>query len=358
MTHLLTERTSHACKTLDILGPASAAGWLSVWSCLPGELPGGVAWLGLGSQAIPVRLVLNAPGVSEYLEQLARMAMTDLHLEQFIILEGFSPDLVIAFGRSLTHAQRRIHVGTYAQYRQWVATRLGPMGRLSGSSPVRRLLETFLTYSPLAGPSAPVPLVGNFDKSRIADSFRVGAEGVQAMTTLLRLGHGPAAVRNVEEDKAWQSLDVDLLVAGLAGAQHFKQVKVEVKNEDYRSGNISLETFSSFDHQTPGWLHYSAADVLISGAWPTGDFIVMDFQKVRDWILGGSHQVPLKHGTAKGQTYRSQFYCTPIRTLLAQFDDVFCLKLDAWLPKAYDGRFDSNTLVPQQYRDRQLPPIR
>ncbi len=303
-------------------------------------------------------MVLNEPGVADYLERLARMLLTDFHLEQFVIMDGFSPDQVAAFNARVAHRQRRIHVGTYAQYLRWVASRLGPLGQLPGRSPVRKLLETFITYSPIAGPAKPVPLVGNYGASGIKDSFRIGAEGVQAITTLLRYGHGPVAVQNVEEDKAWQRLDVDLLVSGQTGAQHFSALKVEVKNEDYRSGNISLETFSRFDHQTPGWLHYSAADVLISGAWPTGDFIVMDFPKIRDWILGGQYEHWLRHGTAKGQTYKSQFYCTPIRALLSQFDDVFCLKIDTWLPDAYGGRFDRDSLVPAKFRARQLQPIR
>lgn len=358
MPHLLVERASHACEALDVLSPARAAGWLSAWACVPGELPGCVAWLGLGSQAIPVRLVVNEPGVSDYLERLARMLLTDFYLEQFVIMEGFTPDQVTAFQLRVAHRQRRIHVGDYAQYLHWVAARLGSLGRLPGSSPVRKLLETFITYSPIAGPAKPVPLVGNFDASDIKDSFLIGAEGVQAITTLLRYGHGPVAVQNVEEDKAWQSLDVDLLVSGQAGAQHFSALKVEVKNEDYRSGNISLETFSSFDHQTPGWLHYSAADVLISGAWPTGDFIVMDFPKIRDWILGGQYEHWLRYGKAKGQTYKSQFYCTPICALLSQFEDVFCVKIDTWLPEAYGGRFAGDSLVEEQFLHRQLQPIR
>lgn len=358
MPHLLAERASHACEALDVLSPARAAGWLSAWACVPGELPGGVAWLGLGSQAIPVRLVVNEPSVSDYLERLARMLLTDFYLEQFVIMEGFTPDLVAAFNARVAHRQRRIHVGTYAQYIRWVAARLGSLGQLPGSSPVRKLLETFITYSPTAGPATPVPMSVVYADSDISNSLKFGALGVQAVETLLCYGHGYAAVQNVEANKYWQSRDVDLLVSGQVGAQRFSSLKVEVKNENFTTKNFSLEKFSSFDHKTPGWLRYSEADVLISGAWPTGDFVVMDFKKVRDWILSGNYEDWLKLGHSDKQKYKSQFYCTPLRELITRFDDVFCVKIDTWLPEAYGGRFAVKSLVEKQFLRRQLQPIR
>lgn len=345
-------------QALDLIAPAQAAGWLGTTACRPDEVLCGAALLNLGSQQIPVRLVLHDNGVAALLQLLAHDLHTALYAEQFVVLAGFPDDQLIAFRKRVQHPYRRIHVGTVRDYQEWVSTRLGPLGPLPGDSPVRQLMECFLSYGRGRPPAQRVPAVGDYSHSRIAKSFDLGACGTQACMTLFSHVRGAHHVINVEGDRAWQRKDVDILVQGLAGGVSGPTIKSDVKAENFRSGNISLELEGNVQQGSPGWLRFSEMDVLISIMWPTGDVFLMDFKRVQAWALGGNHSLAIRMGKAPGQDYNSKVVLAPIGTLFDTFDDAVYLRLDEWLPEAYAGQFEHPTLVCPQYHHRRLVPQR
>lgn len=349
---------AHAGQALDVLAPAKRAGWLNSISCRPGELLFGVALLSLGSQQIPIRVVVNDGDTGELLSRLHQELCTSLYLEQFVILVGFEGATLEVFRQQLAqHPTRKLHASTYEGYLDWVSRRLGPLSML-GDTALRTLLEPFLSYSNRPGPAARCPMVGSFKDSSIRFSFELGALGVQALTTLMTHVRGRHHVTNVELNPAWQKEDVDLLVRGLSGGEPGPLVKLEVKNENYLTGNISLEDISNTTKGSPGWLKYSTADVLASITWPTGDVIFSDMNKLREYVYAPSTKIPLKAGWAKGQTYKSAFYCTPIEQLLDELPACVCLNLADWLPETYGHEFVHATQVPAKHSGRMLRPQR
>lgn len=357
MVNLGSERDSHALAA-DLLAPARAAGWLGSTYCAPHEALGGVCFLYIGGQAIPIRRIIWQPGIDPFVARLVAEVQVDAYLEQFILLVGFSVEQRIAVAEQLRHPYRRLWSGDIEDYSRWLVQRIGPLGRLAASSPVRQLLEPFWSYSGGIQPAPParVPLVGQYGRSSIKASFDLGALGVQACTTLLHYIRGGRHVVNVEESAEWQAKDVDLLVTGLAGGLPGAPIRVEVKNENYRSGNLTLEDISNQTKGTPGWLRYSEAEVLVGCTWPTGDLFFMDFKRVQHWVYHAGHGLAVREGTAPGQTYRSRIFLAPVTTLLTVFDDAFYLRLSDWLPKAYGNQFAFPSLVPEEFRHRKLTP--
>ncbi|WP_126223310.1 hypothetical protein [Burkholderia ambifaria] len=344
---------------LDLAAPARDAGWLGTITCRHGELLCGAALLHLGSQVIPVRLVLHDDGIEVLLQRLAEDLHTSLYLEEFCVLAGFSVAQVRAFRARVRHPLKRLHVGTPDEYVAWLRARLGPLRSMVGNSPVRQLLEPFLSYSHAPPVTKRTPLVGSFKGSAIESSFDQGALGIQALSTLFQQVRGRWHIINVEEDRAWQKKGADLLVSGLAGGLAGPWIAMDGKTENKDTGNLSLEHRSNLTLDKLGWLWTSTMSVLASLTWPSGEVFFIDFRAVKAWVESGQHNLKLVKGTAKGQSYFSSIYLLPIATLLAQFPESSCfLSLSEWLPLAYDNQFTGASLVPARYASRKLVPQR
>lgn len=343
---------------VDLCGPALQAGWRHAEVLRPGELLCGAAMLTLAGQSIPVRLVVNlGDDAAPLLAQLHYDVLQTLFLEQFIVMVAFPPAAVQAYQATFHGVTtRRVTVGTTRDYRAWLQARLGPVGRLSLSSPVRRLTEHLLCLSSAPEPREKCPIVVSDAGSPIKESFDLGAAGVQAVATLLTHTRGAAGVINVESSKAWRAKDVDLLVRESAGAGGL--IQVEVKNEEMYTGNIALETYSNFERKTPGWFRYSTADVLATSLWLSGDLILTDLAMVRKWFRTTPRKLEKKYGTVPKQRYHSELYPAPIIALLLDLPCAVHLRLEEWLPTLYAGQFAKKSLVPPWLPHKTLRPQR
>lgn len=333
---------SAALTTFDLCGSARQAGWRHAEIVRPGDLLCGAAILYLANQQISVRLVVaTGADVAPLLEQLRHDVLHAFNLEHYIILAGFSAPAIEAY-RTCFHGvtTRRVTVGSPTDYQAWLRARLGPLGALSASSPLRQLCEHMLCVS-----SAPEPLAkcarGNpHANSKIVESFTLGALGVQAVETLFRFTRGQGRVENVVDARAYQLKDIDLRISGTDGGM----VDTEVKAERYKN-NLSFEHKSSYEHDTQGWFHYSKAAVLCTCFWPTGELFLMDLEKVREWVFADRGSFHLKFGRATGQNYRSQCWLAPANRLLAEVPASVRISLNDWLPTLYAGQFTSASEV-------------
>ena len=139
---------------LDLAAPARDAGWLGTMNFRSGEVLCGAVILRLGSHVIPVRLILNEPGIEPLLNYLADDLEVTKYDEQYVVMHGFSRTQIATYRTRLGHnSSLRVHVGDYAAYCTWLKSRIGYIGGLSADSPVRLLLEEFLVFS-----LAPTPL--------------------------------------------------------------------------------------------------------------------------------------------------------------------------------------------------------
>jgi hypothetical protein len=270
-----------AARPLDLLTPARTAGWQSANACTVPEIHAGDVMLRLGSQRIPVRQLVNGPGAEERIERVADSLLPGYFPEQFIVLHGFSTEQTERVRRRLHRAGFRFLVGNLAEYVKWLKTRLGPLASVAYDSPVRALVEPLLCFIRKPQPVKPVPVRGDYSASGIAPSFKLGQLGVQAFETILSHQLGQQKFVNVEAEPSWQKRDVDLLV------QLERLIRVEIKTEDYASSNLSLEDIGNVTKGTPGWLHFSECDVLVSIAWPAGEVWIQNFSRVKEWALSG-----------------------------------------------------------------------
>ena len=351
----------------DYATPAHAAGWRKVEHLIPGQALCGVVRLWVAESPITVRLLVNTDVTAQHLFfALTREIQSSPELESYVVIEGFSSTALTAmkgFARRVEH--RRVTVGRYADYLVWLCARLGPLAGLPSNSPLRRLCEPLLKYTAVPEPKHKVDLKADYTGSRIKPQYDYGAKGVQAFETLLGYTHGLEQVSNVESKAQYQRLDVDLLVQDKGTGS--SEVMVEVKTEKYKTGNISLERRSNLTLDTPGWLLYSKAEVLVSILWPTGDALLMDMERIRDWVRANKHRLRLVEGTVPQQSYKSQLYLGDVNEILAAVPESVHLRIGDWLPWLYQAEYlvkslvvpaqDHKTLLPKRFKGV-LPPSR
>ena len=350
--------TPVALHSLDLCAPAREAGWRHAEAVRPDEMlcPGAI--LHLASQRIPVRLVVNT-GVdaAPLLERLRFDIQHDFFFEQYVVMAGFGMEAIAAFKKCCQALRtRRVHVGSPQAYLSWLQARLGPLGALPVTSPVRALTEHMLCVTASPEPLQKRDPAGSYEGSAIKPSFDLGQLGVQAVETLFAHTRGDHNVVNVEGDPAWRTQDVDLLIreSGLGN----RLLRVEVKNEDKTTGNIVLEKYSCYERKTTGWFEYSTADVLVSCLWPTGDALIMDFAAMREWVRTTPRSLRLVLGTVPEQNYHSQVLLASIKHVLADVPGAIHVRLGDWLPRLYRGAFAERCLVPGWLKHKTLQPQR
>jgi len=326
----------------------------------------GAAMLQLAEITIPVRLVVNTrESMFQSHTQLQADVRNSMYVEQFIVLEGFSAAEVKYYrNRYRKFRTHRISVGTFQAYLEWLQTRLGPLGTQPVDSPVRQFTEHLLCAMNRAEPVELVPLERIIKKTGIDKQLQQGALGVQSIATLLGHTLGACLIENVEQVKSYQAQGFDLLVQPNHGRE---KLKVEVKAESYNTGNIVLETFSCYwdkrtdsphNTQTLGWFATSKADVLVTIIWLTGDVLIMDLNRVRQWVKETPEPLELRMGTVPNQNYCSQFYLTPIERIMAEVPGVIHLQLADWLPALYGKQFKEKCKVAASLARGTLPPQR
>jgi hypothetical protein len=342
-------------RSPDLLTPARAAGWANAGACLVPEVHAGDVMLRLGSQRIPVRQLTHGPDVAGQLERVADSLLPAFFPEQFLVLHGFSDEQLVAVRRKLHRHGYRFLVGNMAEYLKWLKARLGPLGGMPHDSPVRALAEPLLCFIRNSEPATREPVHGDHSRSKISESYKRGQKGVQAFETILAHRVSRHKFTNVENVRDWQRRDVDLLVQCCIGGQLERLIKTELKTEKYTSGYLSLEDIGNLTKGTPGWLHFSECDVLVSIAWPAGEAYMMNFAKIKEWALSGKHGMRKAEGRATGQTYKSSFYLAPIDTLL-QMPETVVLRIQDFLPNLYRNEFPHASLVKKRFASRILVP--
>jgi hypothetical protein len=84
----------------------------------------------------------------------------------------------------------------------------------------------------------------------------IAQQAIEDIVKWLRSKSETVEIINVENEKHYQDMDVDLIWKTKDG-----DIKIEVKGDRYHTtGNFFLETFSSEELQTPGCFMYTEAD--------------------------------------------------------------------------------------------------
>lgn len=101
-------------------------------------------------------------------------------------------------------------------------------------------------------------------------------------------------VLSVENDKAFQKMDVDFLwVFQKNGIVEIK--KIEVKGDTYsHTGNLFFETVSNISKNTPGCFIYSKADYFYYYFIDTRELNILPLAETRKWFVENIRRFPKK----------------------------------------------------------------
>lgn len=129
------------------------------------------------------------------------------------------------------------------------------------------------------------------------------------------------AVHNVEEDPAYQEMDVDLLWSIVDGEGNLRIIPVEVKGDRYhRTGNFFFETVSNEGKGTAGCFLYTKADWLFYYFVEIGRLYCLPMHGVRPWFDAHMHRFRERRTStpvAQGQDrYITVGRLVPIQTVL------------------------------------------
>jgi len=359
MSPIADARTSLALEKLNICADAAQAGWRGARLIRPGQELCSGAILGLGDQSICVRVVINTgDDAALLLERLKQDILRQLlYSEVFVILADYSAVAIKAYRAEFAAVRhKRVIVGSPHDFRAWLRTRLGPVGRLPLTSKLRLICEQMICTSSTLMPTEKSMLVsGDFRRWKTRKSFETGAEGVQAVNTLLSYAlTRDNAVVNVESDPTYQQQGIDLLLN--VSAPGADPVSLDVKVEGKYKENISLEDKSNVEDDIDGWLHKSKMEILATIFGPTGELFLMDFAEIKAWAFANEKKLKHSFGYAEGQTYRSYVWLAPANTLLAELDGIVRIRIAEWLPTLYAGKFESDTTVKSHLLHRTLQP--
>ncbi|MDZ7704105.1 MAG: hypothetical protein U5L04_06435 [Trueperaceae bacterium] len=151
-----------------------------------------------------------------------------------------------------------------------------------------------------------------------------GAKQIEAWLSSLGV---TAKVENVEDDKQYQDIDVDLIWYTHRNPAGYK---VEVKVDSYyRTGNFFFETFSNVERGTPGCFLYTEADLVFYYFPEVRRLFILPMPATRNWFVEHRERFRVRDTrTGVGNDYYTTRGClVPRREVLAEVDDVYEYRL-------------------------------
>lgn len=117
------------------------------------------------------------------------------------------------------------------------------------------------------------------------EQLKIAEQSSDEVTTFLESLPSTRWVKNVEMDKAFQKMDVDLLWCYEKDGAEFVR-KVEVKGDRYcESSNFFFEVISNTNKMTPGCFMYSEADYFFYYFPDTKELNILPLKRVRNWFI-------------------------------------------------------------------------
>lgn len=162
-------------------------------------------------------------------------------------------------------------------------------------------------------------------------TLAVSEVGIQVSTIYLRDILKYPEIINVENHEGFRKKDIDLL-AIIEDDDGMRGTTIEVKTDQYTSGNLFFETISNIQKGTPGCLMYSEADWLHYYFTGYKQLYIMGMKPFREWVLRNrSRYRPRNTSTGKGteQHYTSEGIPIPLRDIRNSFPEFSGKLVDA-----------------------------
>lgn len=150
------------------------------------------------------------------------------------------------------------------------------------------------------------------------DSLVIGEIGEEKILNYLQRSESVKNIIDVRNVKMYQELDVDLLV----GMQGGEELKIEIKTDTYRSGNIYYETVSAEETGSIGGFEKTTADYMFYYFINLQTLYILDMKQYRVWFKAhqeafdtAGYQKKVKNARFNKTTYTSVGYAFPVSLL-------------------------------------------
>lgn len=130
---------------------------------------------------------------------------------------------------------------------------------------------------------------------------------------------------NVEDDKSFQKLDIDLVQVTKKDV-----INIEVKSDTYDSGNFFFETISNATKETEGCFMYTRADYLYYYFTKSSTVYILPMPNTREWFIRNKSRFKEKKLATKERgkvLYYSYGFPVSIKTVLEEVGGTFSIKL-------------------------------
>lgn len=151
-------------------------------------------------------------------------------------------------------------------------------------------------------------------------SSEVGRDAVSDVVEFLSNSPKIEEIKNVEHDKEYQKIDVDLVLK----YKHKENVLVEVKGDTYhKTGNFFFETISNKEKDSPGCFMYSEADWFFYYFITPQILYTLPLEETREWFKNNIDDFETKTlRTSVGDGYyESEGKLVPIFKVMENIED-------------------------------------
>ena len=135
-------------------------------------------------------------------------------------------------------------------------------------------------------------------------------------------------LKNVEADRSYQQVDVDLL-----WTTRKDTYKIEIKGDRWhKTGNFFFETHSNKEKNTPGCFLYTQADLLFYYFIEPAILYILPMPQTRDWFLKNRQRFKERSTTTPvGQDhYTTVGRLVPIATVITEVSGIKKYHLKEW----------------------------
>lgn len=130
---------------------------------------------------------------------------------------------------------------------------------------------------------------------------------------------------NVEDDKAFQKFDIDLVQV-----TNNSIFNIEVKSDTYETGNFFFETVSNATKGTEGCFMYTTADYIYYYFTKSRLVYVLPMPLTRDWFISNINRFSKKELATKERgklLYHSYGYTVPIDIVIDEVNNTKVVRL-------------------------------
>ncbi len=164
----------------------------------------------------------------------------------------------------------------------------------------------------------------------MSDTLEVTNKATIEITNYLQSLPSVERVENVEEYRAYQVKDIDLLFKTKLKNGKTQVKSIEIKADRWhKTGNYFFETISNYEKKTLGCFMYTEADYLFYYFVEPRELHILPMPQTRDWFIENQKRFEIKvvNTAVNGQSYSSQGKVVPRHIVQREVPNVKIVKI-------------------------------